>query len=834
MTGEPTAGSTAVATPRRHVDDAGEPVEAVVAGALAGLFRRDSLYMVTWALQLLAAAALTPVITRLLATDQFGAVAAATAVMQVLFVLTDLGLATALQRRYAGPGGPTEARKLLALAAMLAGLLTVVADATGPLWSGPLGFESYGGALRLAVWWAGTSAVTNVALSLLRSRDRLLAFSAVGLLQSVGASAASLLLVALLAPTATMFVLGQLLLQIVALVVALRLAPPALVRMRDTRLAREALAYGLPLVPALLCTFVLAAADRLIVQMQLGQTAVARYQVAYNVGDMPMLLLGVLATAWMPRIFALDGAHERAAVIGASRDALYRLLAPVIVGLAVGAPLVLRVWAPPEYGLDGLLLVTTLVIITAVPFTAVLAATRALLADGGTATIAGTTGIAAVANIVLNLVLVPQVGLAGAAGATLLAYAVQHVVLVRRLQGRIAIPATSRARLLGVAGASAVALVSTEAPLSPGFLVWRGVVAAACLVWFARTVMDVSRSRPPGSAAPPVPAPVPSDRPAIRAQPNGSVTELAAVVLAHADPTQLGRLVGALDDVPIVLHCDARTPPDVARQMALRLPRRVSLSDRIPARRASWSLVEAELVALRQLLRTSRPRHVAVLSGADYPLLPMQEIYDQLEAWDGQSFFRNAPLPFDEWNTPTHHDGGLWRLRYRFVTWRGQVVFVRGIPLRWPRPRHIPREVELRAASQWKIYSRDHVEMLLHAVDTRPDLVRFWRSTLVPDESFAASMLGSRALFGSYAMPTCLAHPWYMIWPGPGSPHPRWLGSDDFDRLSEARWARPVRPDAALGAPGHDAIPHRKLFARKFSTAVDTDVLDRIDCELRR
>jgi hypothetical protein len=311
------------------------------------------------------------------------------------------------------------------------------------------------------------------------------------------------------------------------------------------------------------------------------------------------------------------------------------------------------------------------------------------------------------------------------------------------------------------------------------------------------------------------------------------MTELAAIVLAHSDPTHLKRLVAALEDVPIVLHCDAKAPRQVAQQMLQGLPSRVTLSERLRTSRASWSLVEAELNALRHAVRLSSARHIAVLSGTDYPLVSMQELVDQLASWDGQSLFRNVPIPFPWWDTPTHQDGGLWRVQHRFMTLRGQALLWRDLPLYWPGRRRIPPELELRASSQWKIYARVHVELLLHMVDSRPDLVRFWRSTHAPEESFAASMLGSRAMLGSLAMPPCLALAWYIVWQGTSS-HPRWLCSTDFDRLAEARWAPPIEPAEAVGAPGLEIRPHRKLFARKFSTGVDTEVLDRIDADLRR
>jgi O-antigen/teichoic acid export membrane protein len=113
----------------------------------------------------------------------------------------------------------------------------------------------------------------------------------------------------------------------------------------------DALRFALPLVPAMLAAFVLEASDRLVVQHDLGSAPVARYAVAYNIGAIPILALGALTTVWMPRVFALTGARVRDRVLAQSRDALYALLVPVVMGLGIGAPVLLHIWAPPIYGL---------------------------------------------------------------------------------------------------------------------------------------------------------------------------------------------------------------------------------------------------------------------------------------------------------------------------------------------------------------------------------------------------------------------------------------------------------------------------------------------------
>ena len=64
--------------------------------------------------------------------------------------------------------------------------------------------------------------------------------------------------------------------------------------------------------------------------------------------------------------------------------------------------------------------------------------------------------------------------------------------------------------------------------------------------------------------------------------------------------------------------------------------------------------------------------------------------------------------------------------------------------------------------------------------------------------------------------------------------HPRWLDDGDFAALARARRAPPYDPTTAhadqIGPPSE----HRRLFARKFSSAGSGRLLDRIDAELRR
>lgn len=464
-------------------DEVSETDRATVDAEVKGLFGRDSAFTALWALQLVLAAGLTPLNTRVLGPAEFGHVTAAIAVMQVVMIVAGFGIQTAAQRAYASQGRAA-AQRLLMLCLVTALAVTALADVTERWWAGALGFDGYHGVVRLAVVWAGLAAVTSTALGLLRSEDRLGGFLVLSLLQSVVAEGLAVGLSLTVSARAETFVWGEVVGQVLAAVVGLLLVPPRMFGPRHRVMLVGAMAFALPLVPAALSQFVLGASDRFLVQQHLGPTAVARYGVAYNLGSMPMILLDVLDSIWLPRLFGFGDAHLRSSVVAASRDALYRLLAPMTLGLALGMPVVLLLWAPSSFRPEDLTLLSCVVVVSAVPYAAALSLSRSLLAQGRSRVVAVAALVAAVANVGLNLLLIPVLDLLGAAVATLLAFALMQWVLLVASRGAAAVPRPpSRIQALVAASSAAVVLVGLL-PTTPPVLVARGVLVLVCLGWF--------------------------------------------------------------------------------------------------------------------------------------------------------------------------------------------------------------------------------------------------------------------------------------------------------------------------------------------------------------
>ena len=284
---------------------------------------------------------------------------------------------------------------------------------------------------------------------------------------------------------------------------------------------------------------------------------------------------------------------------------------------------------------------------------------------------------------------------------------------------------------------------------------------------------------------------------------------LACVVLTHADPLHTRRLIAALDPFPVFLHCDSRTSRATFEEMTRDLPARVTVLPRRPTPWGSWGPVLAEVDGYRAALATTPASHVALLTGSDYPLVSSAAMLERLAEVSGRSITESRPLPLPQWG----HGGGFWRLRYRFHPWGKRMLVL-------PVPRRLPPDVVPAGGSQLKVLARQDVAAVVRAVDTRPDLTRFWRRTWIPDETFVHSVLHSPSLVPDFAARQVPGMAWFIRWDGAPRKSPPWLTRADLPELYRVWDAEPQ------GAP--------ILFARKFSSTVEPAVLDEIDRTLRQ
>jgi O-antigen/teichoic acid export membrane protein len=259
-----------------------------------------------------------------------------------------LGLPFAAQKVFAEQDGDRRSRGSLAISAVLAVVASLVVVLAAPVWGRVVGLDRVLDA-RLAALWAGCFAMTLTSLAILRSRDKLRMAIFVAALQSVGAQAVGLALLHWWTPTVASYLSGLIIGQGAAALAGLLALRPDWSALAEIRRYSGIFLFGLPMVPQQLSGWILGVGDRVVVRHALGSAAVGRYSVAYNVGSLGFILLVLVNQAWMPRIYAVADRVARSRLLASSRDMMNLLLIPVVIGLAAGAPLVLRVWVPPSF-----------------------------------------------------------------------------------------------------------------------------------------------------------------------------------------------------------------------------------------------------------------------------------------------------------------------------------------------------------------------------------------------------------------------------------------------------------------------------------------------------
>ena len=333
--------------------------------------------------------------------------------------------------------------------------------------------------------------MTYCVLSVLRSRDQLAAFAAVTLTQSLLAEGLAVGFVLGVGREARWYMLGETLAQIASALLGLLAVRPGALRRVDLAPLWAILRFSIPIVPGAVAAFVLAASDRLVVQGDLGPRAVAHYNLCSNIGGFAITILGMLEVIWLPRILAIDDRATRRQVLDEAGTALAVMVVAVAGAIALASPLLLRIWAPPSYDPTQLQWVVSIVCAAAIPFALIQLPTQALLAAGRTGVVAVLAAVAAAANLLLNLALVPRFGIQASADATLIAFGLEMALAWWFARAELAPPRVGKAGYIGVGTAAVV--VSAAMPPHGAFIVVRALLTLVTIAAFAIQALRMLR-----------------------------------------------------------------------------------------------------------------------------------------------------------------------------------------------------------------------------------------------------------------------------------------------------------------------------------------------------
>jgi core-2/I-Branching enzyme len=295
---------------------------------------------------------------------------------------------------------------------------------------------------------------------------------------------------------------------------------------------------------------------------------------------------------------------------------------------------------------------------------------------------------------------------------------------------------------------------------------------------------------------------------------------IAYLISSHTLPRQVLRLASVLrrgsPGASLVIHHDDRQCKLDAVGLDRLGVRRIE-----PPSAVAWGEASQLAMVLRCLDWLVEHEHfdwIVLISGQDYPIRPLAEIERSLAASEFDALIKTQPCERPTLGAPVDEFAARYHLRWRMTQWRGLGALARASGTsRFVRVRAMPSGtwVGVRAlrspfgpglvcqrGPDWFALSRAAALAVQRFVRARPDLIRYYRRTLHPTESFVHTVLAndpSLRLSGDNRR--------YSIWDQPHMTGPRVLRLDDLE---------------AMLASGGD-------FARKFDETLDRAVLDEID-----
>ncbi|MGX9352604.1 DUF5928 domain-containing protein [Shimia sp. W99] len=220
------------------------------------------------------------------------------------------------------------------------------------------------------------------------------------------------------------------------------------------------------------------------------------------------------------------------------------------------------------------------------------------------------------------------------------------------------------------------------------------------------------------------------------------MAQIAYILLCHKDPEaiikQAERLTATGDYIAIHFDASAKAEHFQMIQNALASNPNVAFAHkRIKCGWGEWSLVQATLYAVETAVSSfPRATHFYMVSGDCMVIKSSEYIHDFLDDND-VDFIESFDFFESDWiKTGMKGERLIYRhwFNERTQKWRFYTSF--NLQRRFGLTREIPSDIQVMIGSQWWCLRRQTIEAVLHFTHQRRDVMRFFRTTWIPDETF--------------------------------------------------------------------------------------------------
>lgn len=225
------------------------------------------------------------------------------------------------------------------------------------------------------------------------------------------------------------------------------------------------------------------------------------------------------------------------------------------------------------------------------------------------------------------------------------------------------------------------------------------------------------------------------------------MARIAFILLCHKNPDaiiqQAVQLTAAGDFIAI--HFDARSPAEDYRRIRAALagnPAVTFARRRIKCGWGEWSLVAATLEAVRAALAAfPQATHLYMVSGDCMAIKSAVHAHRFLDGQDADyiesfDFFESGWI-----KTGMVEERLIFRHWFNERTQKRLYYWSIWAQRKFGLQRAIPDDLQMMIGSQWWCLRRRTVEAVIDFIAKRPDVVRFFRTTWIPDETFFQTLV---------------------------------------------------------------------------------------------